>query len=113
MGFRTPAGVVSTVQPFKTVEIPRLVRGKAGAWDPLICLDWGNRFLSLLQTVIEPDLSNNDIGRAGPKVWRAVFSPGIGVKLRQLDTTELSEVVHGEDRVGFLPRWYWNEIAEG
>ncbi len=114
MGFRTPVGVISTIQSFKTVEIPRLVRGKAGAWAPLTCLDWGNRFLTFLQSVIPSShLPGGDAGGSGPDVWRAVFSPGTGIKLRQLNETELSDVVHGEDRVGFLPRWYWSELAEG
>lgn len=110
MGFRTPAGVVSMVQPFKTVEIPRLVRGKPGAWDPLLCLDWGNRFLTFLRDSIMADSPGDDMS-SGPKVWRVSFSPGTGIKLRCLDGMEMADVVHGEDRVGFLPRWYWDEIG--
>ncbi|KAF7336767.1 RAI1 domain-containing protein [Mycena venus] len=34
VGFRTPSGEITTTQTFRTVEIPRLVRGKAHGWEP-------------------------------------------------------------------------------
>jgi RAT1-interacting protein len=104
VGFRTPGGVVSAVQSFKTAGIPRLVRDKPSAWDPLLCLDWAARFLATLRQTIAP---------SGPRVWRVSFSPGSGARLRELSATEMADVEHGEDRVGFLPRWYWAELAPG
>jgi RAT1-interacting protein len=103
VGFRTPAGVVTTVQSFKTIQIPRLVRGKPGAWDPLVCLDWGNRFLTFLKSSIYG-------GSDTSSVWRVKFAPGSGVKVEELGPSGLEEVVNGEDRVGFLPSWYWEEV---
>jgi RAT1-interacting protein len=102
VGFRTPAGVVTTVQSFKTIQIPRLVRGKPGAWDPLLCLDWGNRFLTFLKTIFG--------GSDTSSVCRVKFVPGSGVNVEELGPSELEEVVNGEDRVGFLPSWYWEEV---
>jgi len=102
VGFRTPAGVVKTVQSFKTIQIPRLVRGKQGAWDPLLCLDWGDRFLTFLKTCI--------CGGDTASVWRVKFVPGSGVNVEELGSSGLEEVVNGEDRVGFLPSWYWEEV---
>ena len=46
MGFRTPAGRITTTQSFKTIQIPRLVRGKPDAWDPQICFQWGQQFIA-------------------------------------------------------------------
>ncbi|OCH88558.1 RAI1-domain-containing protein [Obba rivulosa] len=108
VGFRTPSGQLTTVQSFKTIQIPRLVRGKPGAWDPTVCLDWGDRFLRFLRSVIQgsPSTAEDDKGR----VWRAKFNPRAGVTVSLLDETGVSEVVAGEDRVGFLPRWYWDEL---
>jgi RAT1-interacting protein len=103
VGFRTPAGVVTTVQSFKTVQIPRLVRGKPGAWDPLLCLDWGNLFLTFLKSSI---CGGSDTS----SVWRVKFIPGSGVRVEELGPSGLEEVVNGEDRVGFLPSWYWEEV---
>ena len=108
VGFRTPAGVVTNLQPFKTIQIPRMVRGKPGAWDPLVCLDWGHRVLTFLKDVghSEP-LSEN---KRAVAVWRVQFVPGSGLSVDKLDHAGVEDVVNGEDRVGFLPRWYWDEL---
>ncbi|PPQ81014.1 hypothetical protein CVT25_014522 [Psilocybe cyanescens] len=108
VGFRTPAGVVTTVQLFKTIQLPRMVRDKPGAWDPLVCLDWASGFLKeLTQRVVDDRVDDTSAS-----VWRARFVPGKGVSMMALDAKELEDVVNGEDRVGFLPRWYWDEIKE-
>ncbi|KAJ7170847.1 RAI1-domain-containing protein [Mycena crocata] len=112
VGFRTPAGQVTTTQTFRTVEIPRLVRGKAHAWDPARCLRWGDAFLRWLQTQIAGFQNGEEQERPPQKtVWRATFRPREGVELRLLDAREVAEVVAGEERVGFLPQWYWDEVA--
>jgi len=96
--------MLTTVQSFKTVEIPRLVRGKLGGWDPLICLEFGHRFLGFLKNAIQTE------GSTSSGVWRASFVPGSGLTVAKLNTAVVDEVANGEDRVGFLPRWYWEEI---
>ncbi|KDR76133.1 hypothetical protein GALMADRAFT_462464 [Galerina marginata CBS 339.88] len=105
VGFRTPAGVVTTVQSFKTIQLPRLVRGKPGAWDPVLCLDWGYKFLTFLK-----DLVRSTAGDSDSSVWRVKFVPASGVSVEALDSKGIEDVVNGEDRVGFLPKWYWEEI---
>ncbi|RDB26378.1 Decapping nuclease RAI1 [Hypsizygus marmoreus] len=107
VGFRTPSGVVTTIQSFKTIQIPRLVRGKPGAWDPLVCLDWGNRFLSFLKDVVKREVAQHD---APTLVWRVKFAPKAGVTVDILDPGGVQDVEAGEDRVGFLPKWYWDEL---
>ncbi|KAI0696936.1 RAI1 like PD-XK nuclease-domain-containing protein [Cytidiella melzeri] len=104
VGFRTPQGRVIRTQNFKTMELPRLVRGKTHAWDPHVCMHWGNTFLTFLQKHVH----------AGRKhaVWRAKFTPGGGVTLRTLDEAEAGEVTAGEDRIGFIPRWFFDTIDE-
>ncbi|KIJ62856.1 hypothetical protein HYDPIDRAFT_93731 [Hydnomerulius pinastri MD-312] len=103
VGFRKPSGQLTTTQSFQTVQIPRLVRGKPGAWDPLICLDWGDKFLSFLYDTVETDTGRN--------VWRVIFTPKVGVTATLLDEAGVEDVMGGEDRVGFLPRWYWDEMV--
>ncbi|KAI0079591.1 RAI1-domain-containing protein, partial [Panus rudis PR-1116 ss-1] len=105
VGFRTPSGQLSTVQKFKTMEIPRLVRDKPGAWDPLICLDWGKRFFNFLQSTVTSDTEKGSIN-----VWRAKFTPREGVTLSLLGDAEVAEVVNGEERIGFLPKWYVDSL---
>ncbi|KAJ7650093.1 RAI1-domain-containing protein [Roridomyces roridus] len=104
VGFRTPSGQVTTTQTFKTVEIPRLVRGKGPhAWDPSVCFAWGDAFLEFLKTQIRDKEERT--------VWRVAFRPKVGVELRVLDDKEVEGVVAGEERVGFLPQWYWDEVV--
>lgn len=117
VGFRTPQGQLTTLQSFKTIEIPRLVRGKPGAWDPSICLDWGHCFLSFLKSTIrhhkeasaQPDAATGGNAPPNVRVWRVRFTPKKGVSVSLLDEAGVREVEAGEDRVGFLPRWYWEE----
>ncbi|KAF6754568.1 RAI1 like PD-XK nuclease-domain-containing protein [Ephemerocybe angulata] len=109
VGFRTPSGVITTTQTFKTIEIPRQVRGKAGAWNPLICLEWGDKFLKTVKDVVQ---TAADSANASRNVWRATFVPGTGVTVRLLDQTEVDEVVNMEDRIGFLPRSYWSSEVQ-
>mmetsp|Transcript_4399 Transcript_4399/g.10357 ORF Transcript_4399/g.10357 Transcript_4399/m.10357 type:complete len:373 (-) Transcript_4399:14-1132(-) len=39
-GFRDDTGIVTHVEVFQTLEIPRLVRGKANMWDARRCIDF-------------------------------------------------------------------------
>ncbi|EMD33871.1 hypothetical protein CERSUDRAFT_97807 [Gelatoporia subvermispora B] len=107
VGFRTPSGRLTTIQSFKTIQIPRLVRGKPDAWDPTICLHWGNHFLNILKSTLQESSSNAEIDE--PRVWRVKFRPRIGIDISLLDREGVNEVQAGEERVGFLPRWYWDE----
>ncbi|TFK49688.1 RAI1-domain-containing protein [Heliocybe sulcata] len=106
VGFRTPSGRLTTIQSFKTIELPRLIRGKPGAWDPQLCLDWGQRFLSHLKTVVQQEPENSN------QVWRIRFMPGKGVSLSALDKDGVKDVEAGEERVGFLPKWFWEQEME-
>lgn len=102
VGFRKPNGQLSTMQSFRTVEIPRLVRGKPGSWDPSICLEWGERFFAFLENTVRPG--------SGREVWRVTLEPKVGVGAALLSDVEVGDVENGEARVGFLPRWYWDDI---
>jgi RAT1-interacting protein len=138
VGFRTHAGVLGTVQGFKTTEIPRAVRGKKQGWDAGVCLGWGARFLEWLREVVhEPsdtgtsvcqespsverhtdtaeDAQRENTKMKEPTVWRVSFTPKEGVSVRVLDEGEVRDVSgkDKEDRVGFFPRWFWDEVCAG
>ncbi|KAG0030926.1 hypothetical protein BGZ81_002066 [Podila clonocystis] len=55
VGFRDDDGNVVHVQAFKTMEIPRLVRGKEGAWDTTICINFLDGVLSFLKRLVVKD----------------------------------------------------------
>ena len=107
-----------------------MVRGKPSAWDPQVCLEWGWKVLKALREagaaesagaglVGEGSAPGSDlnVNKAGePRVWRATFTPGKGVRIRLLGGDEVKEVASdGEnvedakrvERIGFLPKWYW------
>lgn len=111
VGFRTPAGRITTTQSFKTIQIPRLVRGKPDAWDPQICFQWGQQFIAFIKTQLsEQPLPDNRRSEAClPHVWRITFTPKGGVKMYLLDDEGMKEV-QGCDRVGFLPSWYYEAV---
>ncbi|KAJ7928857.1 RAI1-domain-containing protein [Mycena leptocephala] len=135
VGFRTPSGEITTTQTFRTVEIPRLVRGKTHGWDPARCLRWGRRFWGLWgagrgwdegrgEKERSPEGEEEEERESESKtqmqthpdaaVWRVTFRPGVGVELVRL-AAEVVRDVEGDkddvDRVGFLPRWYWEEVV--
>ncbi|KAG6919208.1 hypothetical protein DXG01_008506 [Tephrocybe rancida] len=103
VGFRTQSGVVRATQSFQTIELPRMVRGKPGAWDPLLCLAWGDKVISFLKNVVGSEASQ------AASVWRVQFTPLKGITVRKLGSDDVDDVRGGEDRVGFLPTWYWEE----
>lgn len=87
-----------------------MVRGKQNAWDPQICLSWGQNFLTWLKSSVgESSGSDNTTPES---VWRVKFTPRVGVELALLSEEERREVEAGEDRVGFLPKWYYTEIQD-
>lgn len=119
VGFRTPAGQITTTQSFKTVQLPRLVRGKPGAWDPQICFSWAQQFLTTLKSTLSapPEPTEAPSGEGSPpsepsaRVWRIVLAPGEGAKVSLLDEVGVKEVEAGEERVGILPRWFYDQVV--
>lgn len=107
VGFRSPRGEIQTLQSFKTLEIPRLIRGKPNAWDPSACLAWGDTFLTQVRGWMKNLVAGDDEKR---RVCRLLFTPNEGVGFRELDQDEIEEVRNGEDRVGFLPTWYLDSL---
>ena len=86
-----------------------MVRGKQNAWDPQICLSWGEKFLTWLKSSVGDSGSDNTTRES---VWRVKFTPRVGVELVLLSEEERREVEAGEDRIGFLPKWYCTEIQD-
>jgi len=85
-----------------------MVRGNEKAWDPQICLSWGERFLTWIKSNLNAEPEPGDVAPALGSVWRVKFTPQFGVELALLREEERREVEAGEDRVGFLPKWYYD-----
>ena len=88
-----------------------MVRGKQNAWDPQICLSWGETFLAWIKSNVV-EAGNGDSPSPLGSVWRVKFTPRVGAQFALLQEEERREVEAGEDRVGFLPKWYWREVMQ-
>ncbi|KAH7102787.1 RAI1 like PD-XK nuclease-domain-containing protein [Auriculariales sp. MPI-PUGE-AT-0066] len=108
IGFRTPAGALSTVERFQTQQLPRTVRERSNVWDPAVCLKWALDALKFVHTVVAKGSSR---GISTP-MWRLSFTPGQGLRLSELDQAQIEEVRNGEDRVGFLPKSYYDVVNQ-
>ncbi|KAF8606578.1 RAI1-domain-containing protein [Ceratobasidium sp. AG-I] len=138
VGFRNHQGRLTTLQTFQTLALPRMVRGKPGAWDPNICLAFAGKLLQFIRSTLEEDSQNKkpavgagdtepahagDTAKADASlpaptprqmqaVWRLSIRPGEGnVTLNKISPEEVEIVQNGEDRVGFLPTWFWNSVT--
>lgn len=88
-GFRDHHGQVRELQTYNTLAIPRLVRADEGLWESSICLNFLDRFLEWVKTVVV---------KSGPGVvylfsWKRPF-----------EEVTVSEVLDGSRSV--LPDWY-------
>lgn len=72
-----------------------------------MCLEWGHRFLTFLKDAIQKD---TDPSEKRVPVWRVNFVPGTGVSVETLDQIGIEDVRGNEERVGFLPAWYLDEL---
>ncbi|QRW18248.1 nuclear 5'-3' exoribonuclease-interacting protein, Rai1p [Rhizoctonia solani] len=112
VGFRSHQGRITTLQTFETLALPRMVRGKPALGIP-------NRASYLLKNKDATDISSSPTSARRPEevenmdVWRLEIRPGTRmVTLYKLEPTEVEEVVNDEDRVGFLPTWFWNAVTD-
>jgi len=105
VGFRDRQGLLRSTASFQTASIPRLVRNGTRQWDPQTCQSWAYQALRHIRGVISQDSSGPDA------VWRIKFEPYKGLSLRRLSAHEVEfSVVCGEERIGILPRRYWDAI---
>ncbi|CAG8544935.1 11965_t:CDS:2 [Gigaspora rosea] len=59
VGFRNNEGCVKSIKEFKTMDIPKIVKGKNGMWNATVCLNFANKFFEWLRTVIVVDDPNS------------------------------------------------------
>ncbi|GAA6015653.1 hypothetical protein JCM11491_007185 [Sporobolomyces phaffii] len=122
VGFRTRQGELTALQTFKTLEIPRFIRGKPHSWEPIACLASARGLVSFLHQSLSGYVASHAVPdakglRRDPPVFRISFSPKVGpngeppgVAIRVLERLEIDRDVIGgkkrEEREGFLlKRW--------
>ncbi|KZT41813.1 RAI1-domain-containing protein [Sistotremastrum suecicum HHB10207 ss-3] len=119
VGFRSPEGRLTQYLPFQTSRLPKLVRESTKQWEPGTCVQWAHETLQFLKRTV--GTATGTVTRAGSpgdyesrarNVWRLRFEPGFGLKLWLLHESEVkSQVEVGEqERVGFLPKSYFEEM---
>lgn len=59
VGFRDDDGNLCSLKEIKTLEIPRMVRGKDKMWDAVVCLNFLNEFFEWLRRVINIEDANS------------------------------------------------------
>lgn len=118
VGFRDPRGFLVTHQQFQTLAMPRAVRGKAHAWDPLACLNFASELLTTIRSHLLaaapaslPSLEEAEKSDGYP-VHRITFDPDTRrVGVRVLASSDVLEQVKGgmkKGRVGFLLSSYYD-----
>lgn len=82
-----------------------------------MCLSWGEQFIRFIKSVVSEPTEHSAEGRdkdaenRALNVWRVKFAPGAGVSVALLDAEGVQEVEDGDDRIGFLPRWYLKDLG--
>ncbi|XP_067007859.1 decapping and exoribonuclease protein [Anabrus simplex] len=88
-GYRDDRGVVHQIQEHKVKDLPKLAKK---AWDPSVCMNFCNSFLSFTKTVVQEDDPST--------VWKFVWTPGSDVTYTK---------VPGPSELTFLPKWFTKE----
>ncbi|KAI9007370.1 RAI1 like PD-XK nuclease-domain-containing protein [Gaertneriomyces semiglobifer] len=99
IGYRTDDGHIRSVEHLKTMEIPRMVRGKqANIWDATVCLNFANGFLDWLTRAVTED---------DPDV---VYTVRFAKPFQEVQITEKIRVDpvsgSGSSEASFIPVWF-------
>jgi RAT1-interacting protein len=121
VGFRDFKGYIVTHQEFPTLTMPRLVRGKAHAWDPVACLNLADELITSIQAHIAASLPSSPPALSEAietyPVHRLIFDIAAKtVSVQPLEEeTILEQIKEGqkEKRVGFLLSEYYEMAIKG
>ncbi|XP_018420265.1 PREDICTED: decapping and exoribonuclease protein [Nanorana parkeri] len=93
-GFRDQQGKIVSLQNYRTADIPHLVRGDRQSWDPAVCMNFCNAFLSYIKKVATKD---------DPRVVY-VFSLEPG--------SEITFTIESNPSDPVLPDWYVKALTQ-
>ncbi|XP_063287520.1 decapping and exoribonuclease protein [Pelobates fuscus] len=94
-GFRNPEGKVVSLQDYRTSDIPHLIRTDQHSWDPAVCMNFCDAFLSFVKNVVTRD----DPG----VVYLFSWEPG----------SDVTFSVHTDPTYHILPAWYVEAMSLG
>ncbi|KAJ1563789.1 decapping endonuclease targeting mRNA, partial [Cladochytrium tenue] len=77
LGFRDDGGRLRTIEPLRTAEIPRSVRGGPAAWDPVVGINFADALLRWLAAEVNPAAPGGGCGGDGV-VYHVGFRGGNG-----------------------------------
>ncbi|KAI8851525.1 hypothetical protein BC829DRAFT_386911 [Chytridium lagenaria] len=75
VGYRDDNGWLKSIETLKTMEMPRMVRGKDHGWDPIICINFANAFLHRLSRTLKRYYADGEGDRNAVHTIR--FDPGV------------------------------------
>ncbi|KAI8512322.1 hypothetical protein Bbelb_089610 [Branchiostoma belcheri] len=87
-GFRDDSGVVHFLETFKTMEIPNIIKADSHTWNPSVCVNFCDQFLSHVKKVVQEDNCR--------LVYLFTWRPNCPV----------THTVHRDSEYSFLPDWY-------
>ncbi|XP_053329060.1 decapping and exoribonuclease protein [Spea bombifrons] len=92
-GFRSPEGRVVSLQNYRTSEIPHLIRADKHSWDPAVCMNFCEAFLSFVKKIVTAD---------DPRVvYLFSCEPG----------SDITYSVHTDPAYAVLPPWYVEALS--
>lgn len=121
VGFRSREGELAAIQELKTLDMPRMIRGKPHAWDPSVALNTASSLLYFIYESISGAESTRtaerrlreDEAKEVPAQWpvfRISFQPGR--PQASLQVQELPQQTDHGGRVGMLTRSYIENVLE-
>uniref|UniRef100_A0A8C5MWR7 Decapping nuclease n=1 Tax=Leptobrachium leishanense TaxID=445787 RepID=A0A8C5MWR7_9ANUR len=94
-GFRDSEGKVAVLQNYRTSDIPHLIRKDQHSWDPAVCMNFCDAFLSFVKNLVTRD---------DPRVvYLFSWEPG----------RDVTYSVHTDPNYFILPAWYIEAMNQG
>ncbi|EJD49018.1 hypothetical protein AURDEDRAFT_59961 [Auricularia subglabra TFB-10046 SS5] len=108
VGFRTHAGELAALERYDTLRLGNEVQDPRNKWNHDVCLQWA---LDLLKWVHKQVRTVAREEKTPVPVWKLKFLPRQGVSIARMSEAEVEYVRGGEDRVGFLPTWFYEHLT--
>ncbi|KZT50616.1 RAI1-domain-containing protein [Calocera cornea HHB12733] len=108
VGFRSPQEPyhLEATQTFETFQLPRL--GLKAGWSASACLNWTNAVIEYIHQRCKAESPRDPLDG---KLFRVMYRPRFGLQVWVLglpSIPSIQDVDPGVQRIGFLPKQYWD-----